>query len=47
MQAQHMPHAEVVVIPEAGHCAGWEQPDAFNRTVLDFLAARRVKLPVG
>ena len=37
MQAQHMPHADVAVIPEAGHCANWEQPDAFNRTVLDFL----------
>ncbi|HSW19614.1 MAG TPA: alpha/beta fold hydrolase [Ramlibacter sp.] len=37
MQAQHMPHAEVAVIAEAGHCANWEQPEVFNRTVLDFL----------
>lgn len=37
MQAQHMPHAEVVIVPEAGHCANWEQPAFFNRTVLDFL----------
>jgi pimeloyl-ACP methyl ester carboxylesterase len=37
MQALHMPHAEVVVVPEAGHCANWEQPDDFNRVVLDFL----------
>ena len=37
MQAQHMRHAEVVVVPEAGHCANWEQPEVFNRTVLDFL----------
>ena len=37
MQAQHMRHAEVVVISEAGHCANWEQPDAFNGMVVDFL----------
>ena len=37
MQASHMPHAEVVVIQEAGHCANWEQPEAFNRTVIEFL----------
>jgi len=37
MQAQHLPHAEVAVIAEAGHCANWEQPEAFNRVVLDFL----------
>jgi pimeloyl-ACP methyl ester carboxylesterase len=27
-----------IVIPEAGHSAYWEQPEAFNRAVLDFLA---------
>lgn len=37
MQASHMPHAETVVIQEAGHCANWEQPEAFNRTVISFL----------
>jgi len=37
MQASHMPHAEVVVVPEAGHCANWEQPAVFNQTVLGFL----------
>lgn len=37
MQASHMPHAEVVVVPEAGHCANWEQPTLFNQTVLGFL----------
>lgn len=37
MQALHMPHAEAVIVPEAGHCANWEQPAFFNRTVLDFL----------
>jgi pimeloyl-ACP methyl ester carboxylesterase len=26
------------VIPECGHSAFWEQPDVFNRTVLDFIS---------
>ncbi len=30
-------HAESVVIPECGHSAYWEQPEAFNRAVLDFI----------
>jgi len=38
MQATHMPHAEVVIVPEAGHNANWEQPEIFNKTVLAFLA---------
>jgi pimeloyl-ACP methyl ester carboxylesterase len=38
MQASHLPHAEVVTIPEAGHSPYWEQPAVFNRTLLDFLA---------
>ena len=38
MQAQHMPHAEVAVIGEAGHSPYWEQPDRFNHLLLDFLA---------
>jgi pimeloyl-ACP methyl ester carboxylesterase len=29
--------AESVVVPEAGHSAYWEQPETFNRTVLEFL----------
>lgn len=37
MQAAHMPHAEVHVIPEAGHAANWEQPAAYNARVIDFL----------
>jgi pimeloyl-ACP methyl ester carboxylesterase len=27
-----------MVIPESGHSAYWEQPDLFNRAVLDFIA---------
>ena len=29
--------ATSVVLPDVGHSAYWEQPEAFNRTVLDFL----------
>jgi pimeloyl-ACP methyl ester carboxylesterase len=32
------PNCESVVIPECGHSAFWEQPEAFNRAVLDFIA---------
>ena len=38
MQAQHMPHAEVATIAEAGHSPYWEQPTVFNRLLLNFLA---------
>jgi pimeloyl-ACP methyl ester carboxylesterase len=38
LQASHMPHAEVSIIAEAAHCANWEQPEVFNKTVLAFLA---------
>lgn len=37
MQAEHLPHAETFVIPEAGHAGNWEQPEVFNAKVLDFL----------
>jgi pimeloyl-ACP methyl ester carboxylesterase len=30
MQAQHMPHAQVHIVAEAGHSPYWEQPTAFN-----------------
>lgn len=29
--------SESVIVPEAGHSAYWEQPDIFNRAVLDFI----------
>jgi len=29
--------SESVVVPECGHSAYWEQPEIFNRTVLDFI----------
>jgi pimeloyl-ACP methyl ester carboxylesterase len=34
----HLPNAELVMVQEAGHSVYWEQPEAFNRTVLAFLA---------
>jgi pimeloyl-ACP methyl ester carboxylesterase len=37
MFAERFPNCESVVIPECGHSAFWEQPEIFNRTVLDFL----------
>jgi pimeloyl-ACP methyl ester carboxylesterase len=35
--AARFPNCESVVVPECGHSAFWEQPDIFNRTVLDFI----------
>ena len=39
--AAHIPHAEVVEIPDAGHLHMIEQPEAFNEAVLGFLAKHR------
>jgi pimeloyl-ACP methyl ester carboxylesterase len=36
--AARFPHCESVLIPECGHSAFWEQPEAFNRAVLDFIS---------
>ena len=41
MQAQHMPHAEVHVVREAGHSPYWEQPVTFNQILLAFLAKQK------
>jgi pimeloyl-ACP methyl ester carboxylesterase len=30
-------NAETLVVPEAGHSSYWEQPEFFNRAVLDFI----------
>jgi pimeloyl-ACP methyl ester carboxylesterase len=35
--AARFPNCESVVVPECGHSAYWEQPETFNRTVLDFI----------
>jgi pimeloyl-ACP methyl ester carboxylesterase len=31
-------HAESVILPESGHSAYWEQPEIFNRHVMEFLS---------
>ena len=41
MQAQHMPHAEVHIVAEAGHSPYWEQPVVFNEILLKFLARQK------
>ena len=33
-----IPNSEYAAIPEAGHAAFWEQPDIWNRLVLDFIS---------
>ena len=37
--AASLPHARSVTIPNAGHFPHWEQPEAFNSSVTDFLAS--------
>jgi pimeloyl-ACP methyl ester carboxylesterase len=39
MQAQHLAHARVHVVAEAGHSPYWEQPEVFNALLLAFLRA--------
>src|ERR1044071_2358556 len=36
-QLARIPGAEFIVLPEASHSINWEQPEAFNRHVLQFL----------
>lgn len=35
--ARHIPDNQMVVVPECGHSPYWEQPELFNRTVLEFI----------
>jgi pimeloyl-ACP methyl ester carboxylesterase len=35
--AARIRNSEFVTVPEAGHSAYWEQPDLFNRAVLEFI----------
>jgi pimeloyl-ACP methyl ester carboxylesterase len=37
MLAAHIPGCQFVSVPEAGHAAFWEQPEVWNRLVLEFL----------
>jgi pimeloyl-ACP methyl ester carboxylesterase len=38
MFAAHIKQARTVVVPEAGHSTYWEQPEVFNRAVLQFIS---------
>jgi len=35
--AARIKNSESVIVPEAGHSAYWEQPEIFNRAVLEFI----------
>jgi pimeloyl-ACP methyl ester carboxylesterase len=37
MIARHVANNELVIVPECGHSPYWEQPEFFNRTVLEFI----------
>jgi pimeloyl-ACP methyl ester carboxylesterase len=37
MLAAEIPNSEVVIASESGHSVYWEQPDVFNRAVLEFI----------
>ena len=36
-QLAQIPGAKFIVLPEASHSMNWEQPEAFNRNVLEFI----------
>lgn len=38
--SQHLKNHEFDFVPDAGHSISWEQPEAFNRKMLGFLAHR-------
>ena len=41
LYASHIPNADVMAVPEAGHSLYWERPDLFNRALLDFFAKHK------
>ena len=40
MIAAEIPNSRLALMPEAGHSTYWEQPEIFNRAVLDFIGAQ-------
>ena len=40
MIAAEITNSRVVLMPEAGHSSYWEQPEIFNRAVLDFIGGQ-------
>ena len=41
MLAAEIPNSRVALIPESGHSTYWEQPEIFNRAVLDFIGGQK------
>jgi pimeloyl-ACP methyl ester carboxylesterase len=41
MIAAEIPNSRLALIPESGHSTYWEQPEIFNRAVLDFLGGQK------
>jgi len=41
MIAAEIPNSRLALIPESGHSTHWEQPEIFNRAVLDFLDGQK------
>jgi pimeloyl-ACP methyl ester carboxylesterase len=39
--AAEIPNSRLALIPESGHSTYWEQPEIFNRAVLDFIAGQK------
>ena len=39
-QLVHIPGAKFIVLPESAHSINWEQSEAFNRNVLEFIRGR-------
>ena len=40
MIAAEIPNSRVASLPEAGHSTYWEQPELFNRAVVDFIGGQ-------
>jgi pimeloyl-ACP methyl ester carboxylesterase len=38
-QLAHIPGVQFIVLSEAAHSINWEQPEAFNRNILEFIHA--------
>ena len=38
--AEHIANCQAEAVPEAGHTAFWEQPELWNRLVLEFIGQR-------
>ncbi len=35
--AERIPNSQTLILPEVGHSAYWEEPEVFNRSVLEFM----------